>query len=206
MACSVALTGHRRSTIRLDDCREATTGRPARGQCRIGAGMAQGTGTTGSSRGAAVSASPDLPLVSHHGALDPASDHGLGTRPRLVLFTWWLTALARGPRACHGQAVMHNFFGWLVLFGFTAILFFHAANGVRHLAGCRLRLRQGRGAAERHRHPGHRRRPHHRLLARRPHRRLAENPIMQPAIAESAPGARHARRRPLEGAARHRDR
>lgn len=52
----------------------------------------------------------------------------------LVLFTWWLTALARGPESfAVVQGVMHNVFGWLVLFGFTAALFFHAANGVRHL-------------------------------------------------------------------------
>ncbi len=52
----------------------------------------------------------------------------------LLLFTWWLTALARGPESfAVVQAVMHNVLGWLVLFAFTAALFFHAANGVRHL-------------------------------------------------------------------------
>jgi succinate dehydrogenase cytochrome b556 subunit len=52
----------------------------------------------------------------------------------IVLFTWWLTALARGPESfAVVQAVMHNVLGWLVLFGFTAALFYHAANGVRHL-------------------------------------------------------------------------
>ena len=52
----------------------------------------------------------------------------------LLLFTWWLTALARGPESfALVQGVMHNLLGWLVLFGFTAALFFHAANGVRHL-------------------------------------------------------------------------
>ncbi|MEZ5866906.1 MAG: succinate dehydrogenase, cytochrome b556 subunit [Geminicoccaceae bacterium] len=52
----------------------------------------------------------------------------------LVLFVWWLAALAGGPDSfAVVQAVMHNFLGWLVLFGFTAALFFHAANGVRHL-------------------------------------------------------------------------
>lgn len=52
----------------------------------------------------------------------------------LVLFTWWLAALAGGPESFATiQAVMHNVFGWLILFGFTAALFFHAANGVRHL-------------------------------------------------------------------------
>ena len=52
----------------------------------------------------------------------------------LLLFTWWLTALARGPESfAQVQGVMHSVLGWLVLFGFTAALFFHAANGVRHL-------------------------------------------------------------------------
>jgi succinate dehydrogenase / fumarate reductase cytochrome b subunit len=52
----------------------------------------------------------------------------------LLLFTWWLTALAGGPESfAVVQAVMHNILGWLVLFVFTAALFFHAANGVRHL-------------------------------------------------------------------------
>lgn len=59
---------------------------------------------------------------------------GIALTVGLVLFIWWLVALASGPESfAVVQAVMHNFFGWLVLFGFTAALFFHAANGVRHL-------------------------------------------------------------------------
>lgn len=59
---------------------------------------------------------------------------GIGLSLGLVLFTWWLAALASGPESfATVQAVMHNFFGWLILFGFTAALFFHTANGVRHL-------------------------------------------------------------------------
>jgi len=59
---------------------------------------------------------------------------GAGLAVGLVLFTWWLAALAGGPESfATVQAVMHNVFGWLILFGFTAALFFHAANGVRHL-------------------------------------------------------------------------
>lgn len=53
----------------------------------------------------------------------------------LLLFTWWLAAIAAGPESfAIVQAVMHNFFGWLVLFGFTLALFYHLANGIRHLA------------------------------------------------------------------------
>lgn len=59
---------------------------------------------------------------------------GAGLAVGLVLFTWWLAALASGPDSfATVQGAMHNVFGWLILFGFTAALFFHAANGVRHL-------------------------------------------------------------------------
>lgn len=53
----------------------------------------------------------------------------------LLLLTWWLVALASGPESFGTvQAVMDNFLGGLVLFGFTFMLFFHLCNGIRHLA------------------------------------------------------------------------
>ena len=53
----------------------------------------------------------------------------------LILLTWWLTALAAGEESfATVHAVMDNWFGGLVLFGYTFILFFHLANGIRHLA------------------------------------------------------------------------
>lgn len=53
----------------------------------------------------------------------------------LLLMTWWLVALASGPESFGTvQAVMDNFLGGLVLFGFTLVLFFHLCNGIRHLA------------------------------------------------------------------------
>ena len=53
----------------------------------------------------------------------------------LILLTWWLTSLAAGPESfATVQAVMDNWFGGLVLFGLTFVLFFHLANGIRHLA------------------------------------------------------------------------
>lgn len=53
----------------------------------------------------------------------------------LLLLTWWLTALARGPESFAAvQAVTGNALGGLVLFGFTFALFFHLVNGIRHLA------------------------------------------------------------------------
>lgn len=60
---------------------------------------------------------------------------GVGLVVGLVLLTWWLTALARGPEAFGTvRAFMDNPLGWLVLFGFTFVLFFHMGNGIRHLA------------------------------------------------------------------------
>jgi succinate dehydrogenase / fumarate reductase cytochrome b subunit len=59
---------------------------------------------------------------------------GVGIAIGLVLFTWWLTALARGPESfAVVQAAMDNILGGLVLFGFTAALFYHLCSGVRHL-------------------------------------------------------------------------
>ena len=60
---------------------------------------------------------------------------GVGIALGLVLFTWWLIALASGPEAfatVHG--VMVSWFGRLILFLYTLTLFYHMANGIRHLA------------------------------------------------------------------------
>lgn len=52
----------------------------------------------------------------------------------LLLFTWWLLALAGGPESfATVQAVMDNFFGALILFGFTLFFYYHTLNGIRHL-------------------------------------------------------------------------
>ena len=59
---------------------------------------------------------------------------GAGLTVGLILLAWWLLALAGGPESfATVQAVMDNFLGGLILFGFTAFLFFHSLNGVRHL-------------------------------------------------------------------------
>jgi succinate dehydrogenase / fumarate reductase cytochrome b subunit len=60
---------------------------------------------------------------------------GIGLALGLVLLTWWLLALASGPEAfATVQAAMHSWLGVLVLFVYTFVLFYHLANGVRHLA------------------------------------------------------------------------
>jgi succinate dehydrogenase / fumarate reductase, cytochrome b subunit len=59
---------------------------------------------------------------------------GIGLALGLILFTWWLLALAHGPDAfAVVQAVIDSWIGVLVLFLSTFALFFHMGNGVRHL-------------------------------------------------------------------------
>lgn len=59
---------------------------------------------------------------------------GVGLAVGLLLLTWWLLALAGGPDSfATVQAVMDNFLGGLILFGFTLLFFYHALNGIRHL-------------------------------------------------------------------------
>jgi succinate dehydrogenase / fumarate reductase cytochrome b subunit len=60
---------------------------------------------------------------------------GVGLALGLLLLTWWLLALASGPEAfATVQAAMNSVLGVLVLFIYTFVLFYHLANGVRHLA------------------------------------------------------------------------
>lgn len=52
----------------------------------------------------------------------------------LVLITWWLVALASGPESfatVHG--IVDSWFGGLILFLWTIVLFYHMGNGIRHL-------------------------------------------------------------------------
>jgi len=60
---------------------------------------------------------------------------GIALALGLLLLTWWLLALASGPEAfATVQTVMRSWFGVLVLFIYTFVLFYHLGNGVRHLA------------------------------------------------------------------------
>lgn len=55
---------------------------------------------------------------------------GIGT----LLIAWWLIAAAAGPEAFAAvQAFIGSWFGRLILFGFSAALFYHLCNGIRHL-------------------------------------------------------------------------
>lgn len=52
-----------------------------------------------------------------------------------LLLTYWISSAGYGPEYFErAQAVMSSWFGQLLLYGFTFSLFFHLANGIRHLA------------------------------------------------------------------------
>ena len=60
---------------------------------------------------------------------------GIALSAGLLLFVWWLGALMQGPAAFHQlQQVIASPVGKLVLLGWTWALFYHFANGLRHLA------------------------------------------------------------------------
>ncbi|HIG79376.1 MAG TPA: succinate dehydrogenase, cytochrome b556 subunit [Cycloclasticus sp.] len=51
-----------------------------------------------------------------------------------IVLVWWLMALAGGEEAfMSAQSFMGSFIGRLILFGWSFALFFHLANGIRHL-------------------------------------------------------------------------
>src|SRR5271155_3847779 len=51
-----------------------------------------------------------------------------------ILLVWWLVAAASGP-AAYGriESFLGSWLGVLLLLGWTAALFYHLANGIRHL-------------------------------------------------------------------------
>jgi succinate dehydrogenase / fumarate reductase, cytochrome b subunit len=52
----------------------------------------------------------------------------------LIVLTIWLVALAAGPEAFAAvDGIVRSWLGLLILFGYTAFLFLHLGNGVRHL-------------------------------------------------------------------------
>jgi succinate dehydrogenase / fumarate reductase cytochrome b subunit len=51
-----------------------------------------------------------------------------------LLLVWWLVALAMGPEAyARVQGFIGSFVGQVVMLGWTAALFYHMLNGIRHL-------------------------------------------------------------------------
>jgi succinate dehydrogenase cytochrome b subunit len=59
---------------------------------------------------------------------------GLALSLGTLLLVWWLVALASGPQAfAQAQGFVGSWLGRLLLLGWTFSLFFHLANGIRHL-------------------------------------------------------------------------
>src|SRR5262245_39854303 len=51
-----------------------------------------------------------------------------------LLLVWWLVALAMGPDAyARAQSFIASPIGIVMMFGWTVALFYHLANGIRHL-------------------------------------------------------------------------
>ena len=51
-----------------------------------------------------------------------------------LLLVYWLVATAAGPGPyATAQAFIRSWFGLLILFGWSVALFYHLANGIRHL-------------------------------------------------------------------------
>ena len=60
---------------------------------------------------------------------------GIALSAGTLLLVWWLVAAASGPGAFSTvQGFLASPVGLFVLFGWTASLFFHFYNGIRHLA------------------------------------------------------------------------
>jgi succinate dehydrogenase / fumarate reductase cytochrome b subunit len=59
---------------------------------------------------------------------------GVGLCVGTLLLVWWLVALASGPDTfAAAQSFMGSWLGKLLLLGWSFSLFFHLANGIRHL-------------------------------------------------------------------------
>ena len=59
---------------------------------------------------------------------------GLALAVGTLLLVWWLVAAANGPDAyARVQSFTGSWFGLLLLFGWAFSLFYHLANGIRHL-------------------------------------------------------------------------
>ena len=59
---------------------------------------------------------------------------GVALAAGTLLLVWWLTAAASGPRAfATVQEFLGSWIGLPVLLGWSAALFYHLLNGIRHL-------------------------------------------------------------------------
>src|SRR5260370_21599822 len=59
---------------------------------------------------------------------------GIALAAGTILLVWWLAAAASGPGPLATvQGFLGSWFGLLLLFGWSAALFYHLCNGIRHL-------------------------------------------------------------------------
>jgi len=76
---------------------------------------------------------------------------GIALSVGTLLLAWWLIAAATGPDAfARAQGFIGSGLGLLLLFGWTWSLFYHLANGIRHLvwdAGYGLELQSAERSA-----------------------------------------------------------
>lgn len=104
----------------------------------------------------------DRPLSPHIGIYKPQITSVLSILHRatgmflclgLVVFAWWVIALALGPEPYAAvRSALGSWLGRLLLFAWTFSFFFHLCNGVRHLfwdagVGFELRTVQASGMA-----------------------------------------------------------
>ena len=60
---------------------------------------------------------------------------GVGLWAGALLMTYWLSSATYGPEAFdRAQSILGSWFGRLVLLGLSVALYYHLANGIRHLA------------------------------------------------------------------------
>lgn len=60
---------------------------------------------------------------------------GVALAAGTLLLVWWLVAVAAGPEAFETvQGFIGSWFGRALLLGWSYALFYHLANGIRHLA------------------------------------------------------------------------
>lgn len=82
--------------------------------------------------------SPHLQVWRWHITLAASILHrltGIGLYVGLLVLAGWALALASGPEAYGAyMGLLGSILGRVVLFGMTVCLFFHLANGLRHLA------------------------------------------------------------------------
>ena len=81
--------------------------------------------------------SPHLQVYRFHLSMMMSIMHritGVALTVGTLLLVWWLVAAAAGPESyARAQGFIGSPIGYLLLFGWSVALFYHLANGIRHL-------------------------------------------------------------------------